>query len=46
MRKFFVSYWKNGFRRWAEFRAASEQQVRDSIAHNYPAWEVIDITAM
>lgn len=46
MQMFFVSYFRDVFRRWAEFRAASEQQVRDSIAHNYPAWEVIDITAM
>lgn len=43
MTKFFVAYWKNGFRRWANFVAASEQQVRDSIAQCQPEWEIIRI---
>lgn len=41
MRLFFVSYFKDGFRRWTQFRTtASEQQLRETIAQCYPGWEI------
>ena len=39
-RLFFVSYFKNGLRKWAKFYTNDETQLRETIAKHYPEWAI------